>query len=123
MPRFPSLIAAGRVGVLAARADSRPPQAFDQRMSRFLGPAGADLAAGPGVPSRSYDADGRRLLQWDFLAPSTTPAVYPSIGLGFGSFGFGGGGGSGGGVGTGLGFGPAGGAPQGCSVVFETREG
>ena len=125
MPRIPSLIAAGMLGLLAACADSRTPQAFDQRMSGFVGRPEAELVAGLGVPSRTYDADGRRLLQWDFLQPSTSPAVYPSIGLGFGSFGFGRGGGSGVGVGTGLGFGPlgGGGTPQGCSVVFETREG
>lgn len=111
--------------LLGACADSRTPQAFDQRMAGFVGRPEADLVAGLGVPSRTYDADGRRLLQWDFLQPSTTPAVYPSIGLGFGSFGFGRGGGSAVGVGTGLGFGPlgGGGVPQGCSVIFETRDG
>ncbi|MBK1660294.1 hypothetical protein [Paracraurococcus ruber] len=108
---------------LAACA-SQTPQAFDQRMTGFVGKPEAELVAGLGVPTRSYEADGRRLLQWDFVQPSSAPAVYPSIGLGFGSFGFGRGGGSGVGVGTGLGFGLGGGAaPQGCSVVFETRGG
>jgi hypothetical protein len=120
MPRAPLILA---LMLLGACADSRTPQAFDQRMAGFVGRPEAELVAGLGVPGRSYEADGRRLLQWDFLAPSTSPALYPSIGLGFGSFGFGRGGGSGVGVGTGLGLGPLGGPPQGCSVVFETREG
>jgi hypothetical protein len=123
MPRLPSLIAAGMLGLLAACADSRTPQAFDQRMSGFVGRSEAELVAGLGVPSRSYEADGRRLLQWDFLQPSTSPAVYPSIGLGFGSFNFGRSSGSGVGLGTGLGVGPVGGAPLGCSVVFATQGG
>ena len=123
MPRFSSLIAAGMLGLLAACADSRTPQAFDQRMSGFVGRPEAELVAGLGVPSRTYEADGRRLLQWDFLQPSTTPAVYPSIGLGFSSFNFGRSSGSGVGLGTGLGVGPVGGAPLGCSVVFATQGG
>lgn len=66
---------------------SRTPEAFDQRMTTFIGRPEAELVAGLGVPSRSYEADGRRLLQWDFLQQSSAPAIYPSIGLGFGSFG------------------------------------
>jgi hypothetical protein len=125
MLRIRSISSLAAFALLAACADSRTPQAFDQRMTGFIGKPEAELVAGLGVPSRSYDADGRRLLQWDFLQPSTTPAVYPSIGLGFGSFGFGRGGGSAVGVGTGLGFGPlgGGGVPKGCSVIFETRDG
>jgi hypothetical protein len=111
--------------LLGACGTPRTPQAFDQQMTGYVGKTEAELVAGLGVPTRSYEADGRRLLQWDFVQPSTAPAVYPSIGLGFGSFGFGRGGGTGVGLGTGLGFGPFGGAasPQGCSVVFETRGG
>ncbi|TCZ54274.1 hypothetical protein [Roseicella aquatilis] len=118
---IPTLIA---LALLGACADTRTPQAFDQRMAGFVGRPEAELVAGLGVPSRTYEADGRRLLQWDFLQPNPGPALYPSIGLGFGSFGFGRGGGSGVGVGTGLGF-PVGGAapPRGCSVIFETRDG
>ncbi|MDO9708986.1 hypothetical protein [Paracraurococcus lichenis] len=112
------------LALLGACGDSRTPQAFDQRMTAYVGRPEAELVAGLGVPSRTYDADGRRLLQWDFLQPGAGPAVYPSIGLGFGGFSFGRGGGSGFGLGTGVGV-PLGGAapPQGCSVVFETRGG
>jgi len=116
-------IAALTLLILGA-CSSGSPQLFDQRMTSFVGRPETDLVAGLGVPSRTYEADGRRLLQWDFLQPNPGPAVYPSIGLGFGSFGFGRGGGSGVGVGTGLGFGLGGAsAPRACSVVFETRDG
>jgi hypothetical protein len=106
---------------LVGACASRTPEAFDQRMTTYIGRPEAELVAGLGVPNRSYDAEGRRLLQWDFVQPSSSPAIYPSIGLGFGSFGFGR---SGMGVGTGLSVGLGGAsAPQGCSVVFEIRDG
>lgn len=113
------------LALLGACGDSRTPQAFDQRMTSYVGRPEAELVAGLGVPTRTYESDGRRLLQWDFVQPASGPAVYPSIGLGFGSFGFGRGGGSAVGLGTGLGFGPLGGgaSPRPCSVVFETRGG
>ena len=111
------LVALALLGACA----SRTPEAFDQRMTPYVGRPEAELVAGLGVPSRSHEADGRRLLQWDFLQQSSSPSIYPSIGLGFGSFGWGG---SGVGVGTGFGVGLGGGAAlQGCSVVFEVREG
>ena len=114
---IPRLAALALLGACA----SGTPEAFDQRMTTYVGRSEAELVAGLGVPSRSYEADGRRLLQWDFLRQSPGPAIYPSIGLGFGSFGWGG---RGVGVGTGLGAGLGGASPpRGCSVVFEVRQG
>jgi hypothetical protein len=120
MPRIGSISRLAALMLLGACA-SRTPEAFDQRMTTYIGRPEADLVAGLGVPSRSYEADGRRLLQWDFVQQSSAPAIYPSIGLGFGSFGWGG---RGVGVGTGVGAGLGGASPpRGCSVVFEVREG
>jgi hypothetical protein len=120
MLRIRSISRLAALTLLGACA-SRTPEAFDQRMTTYVGRPEAELVAGLGVPSRSYEADGRRLLQWDFLRQSSAPAIYPSIGLGFGSFGWGG---RGVGVGTGVGAGLGGASPQrGCSVVFEVREG
>src|SRR3954469_13644082 len=94
----------GTLALLGACGPTQTPQAFDQRMTSFIGQSEATLVAGLGVPTRTYEADGRRLLQWDFVQPNPGPALYPSIGLGFGGFNFGRGGGSAVGVGTGLGF-------------------
>jgi hypothetical protein len=114
------LAVAGLVGVLAACGASKTPQAFDQRMTSFIGRPETELVASLGVPSRTYEAEGHRLLQWDFVQPPAGPAVYPSIGFGFGNFGWG----SGWGVGSGVGLGLGGAAPpRGCSLVFETRAG
>ena len=114
LPRFAAL-------ALLGACASGTPEAFDQRMATYVSRSEAELVAGLGVPSRSYEAEGRRLLQWDFLRQSSAPAIYPSIGLGFGSFGWGR---SGVGVGTGLGAGLGGASPpRGCSVVFEVRGG
>ena len=113
-------IPAAVLALLAACAPSRTPEAFDQRVEPWIGRPEGELVAGLGVPSRTYEAEGRRLLQYDILQPSPTPVVYPSIGLGFGSLGWG----SGVGVGTGVGLGFGGPAPlQGCALVFEVREG
>lgn len=110
------------LALLGACGASQTPEAFDQRMAGYVGQSEAALVAGLGVPTRTYESDGRRLLQWDFVQQSSAPAIYPSIGLGFGSFSFGRGGGMGVGTGLGLGLGGAG-APRGCSVVFETQGG
>lgn len=124
MLRIRFIPALGALALLGACGTSQTPQAFDQRMTSFIGRPEAELVAGLGVPTRTYEAEGRRLLQWDFVQPNPGPAVIPSIGLGVGGFSFGRGGGTGVGVGTGLGF-PLGGAapPRACSVVFETRGG
>ena len=107
--------------LFATACASGSPEEFDRRMTAYVGRSEADLIAGMGVPNRSYEAEGRRLLQYDLAQPSSAPAVYPSIGLGFGSFGRS----SGVGVGTGLGFGfgGSGAAPRICTLVFETRGG
>jgi hypothetical protein len=90
-------------------------------MATFIGRPETDVVAGLGVPNRTYDSDGRRLLQYEFARPSPAPAIVPSIGLGFGSGRWG----SGWGVGTGLGlgFGGYGTPPAGCILVFEARDG
>jgi hypothetical protein len=119
MLRIRSISRLAALALLGACA-SRTPEAFDQRMTSFVGRPETELVAGLGVPSRTYEADGRRLLQWDFLQQNAGPAIYPSIGFGFGSFGRS----SGVGVGTGLGMGFGGASPpRGCSVVFAIQEG
>jgi hypothetical protein len=107
--------------VLASACSSGTSQEFDRRMSTYMGRPEADVVAGLGVPSRTYDGDGRRLLQYEFARPSSSPAILPSLGLGFGSGSFG----SGFGVGTGIGLGFGGyGAPADtCVLVFESQQG
>jgi hypothetical protein len=119
-----AILAGAALAVLAACSPSRTPEEFDRRVITYVGRTEADLVAGLGVPSRSWESGGTRLLQYDLFQSSPAPAVYPSIGLGFGRFGWGGGWGSGVGVGTGVGLGF--GAPaqvQGCALVFEVRDG
>ncbi len=110
--------------LLAACAATAGPEDLDRRMSAYVGRPEADLVAGLGVPSRTYEAQGRRLLAYEFGGTATSPAIVPGLGLGLG-FGSGGFGGGGPGIGTGLGFGLGGygGAPVAtCSVTFELRE-
>ena len=105
----------------AVACSNATPEAFDGRMAIYVGRPEADVVSSLGVPSRTYEGDGRRLLQYEFARPSSSPVLFPSIGLGFGSGGWRGGGF---GVGTGLGVGHGGyGAPAGCVLVFESREG
>ncbi len=105
--------------LLAACGSSGTTAEFDRRIGTYVGRSEADVVANLGVPSRTYEGDGRRLLQYEFVRPSSRPAVFPSIGLGFGSFG----GGVGVGTGLGLGLGGYGGGAEGCVLVFESREG
>lgn len=105
--------------LLAACASSGTTAEFDRRIGTYVGRPEADVVANLGVPNRTYEADGRRLLQYEFARPSSRPAIFPSIGLGFGSFG----GGVGVGTGLGLGLGGYGGGAEGCVLVFESREG
>lgn len=110
------MILAACLALLAACGPTRTTEGFDQRIAPWIGQTEAALVSGFGVPSRTYEADGRRLLQYDLWQPAAAPAVYPSIGLGFGNLGWG--------VGTGLGLGFGGPAPpQGCALVFEVWEG
>jgi hypothetical protein len=108
------------LGLLAGCAGTSPVE-FDRRMTTYIGRPEADLIAGLGVPQRTYDGDGRRLLHYDLSRPSSTPSVWPSIGVGFGGGGFGRGVGVGTGVGVGLGG--YGGGIEPCAVVFESRDG
>ncbi|MFH5927556.1 hypothetical protein [Roseomonas xinghualingensis] len=107
--------------LLSGCATASTEEAFDQRISTYVGRSEVDLVSGLGVPNRSYDAPtGLRLLQYDFVSPAQGPSIVPMLGLGFGSFG------SGVGIGTGLGLGFSGyGQPAvvDCSVIFELREG
>src|SRR5438105_4235630 len=114
MARQSRRLLAGLILLLTAACSTGTVQEFDRRMTTYVGRPEADVVAGLGVPSRTYDGDGRRLLQYEFIQPSRSPAIMPGIGFGFGGAGFG--------IGTGLGLG-FGGRPDGCALVFETREG
>jgi len=105
---------------VAGCASGSSAEEFDRRVSTYVGRSEADLIAGLGVPSRTYEADGRRLLQYDYARPSSAPVVYPSIGLGFGSWG---GGSTFGGLGLGFGFGGYGASIETCAVTFDVQEG
>jgi hypothetical protein len=105
--------------LLAACGSAGTTAEFDRRIGTYVGRPEAEVVANLGVPNRTYEADGRRLLQYEFARPSSRPAVFPSIGLGFGSFG----GGVGVGTGLGLGLGGYGGGAEGCVLVFESRDG
>lgn len=108
------------LALLAACATATPEE-FDRQMATYVGRSEGEVVASLGVPSRTYDGDGRRLLQYEFARPSAAPAIFPSIGLGFGNWGWGGGWGVG--TGVGLGFGGYGAAPDICTLVFEARDG
>src|SRR5690349_11922448 len=114
--RFPCAV----LVALVAACSTGSPEEFDRRMATWVGHPEGDVVAALGVPSRTYEGDGRRLLQYEFARPSSAPAIFPSIGLGFGTGGWSG---VGFGTGVGLGFGGYGAAPAGCLLVFEVREG
>lgn len=107
--------------LIAGCAPTATVEAFDQRMTTYIGRSEVELVGGLGVPSRAYDTpDGRRLLQYDFANPAPRPALVPSLGFGIGGFG------GGVGIGTGLGValgGYGGSAAPGCSAIFEVRDG
>jgi hypothetical protein len=87
----------------------------------WIGRSELDLVTALGVPSRVYEAEGRRFLAYDEPgAPG--PAVLPSIGIG--GFRSSSGWGSASGIGTGVGltFGNFG-APGPCTTGFEIRDG
>jgi hypothetical protein len=96
------------------------PEAFDRRIAALIGQPEAEAVAALGVPQRSYEGDGRRLLHYEFAGPAPGPILRPGIGLGFGTGGWGSGWGVGTGIGIGLG-GQAAAAP--CVLVLESREG
>lgn len=88
----------------------------------WVGRPEGDLVAALGVPSRVYDAEGRRFLAYD--APGApAPFIMPSIGIGGFRTSGGWGGASGFGTGLGLSFGSLGGAGGPCTTTFEVRQG
>jgi hypothetical protein len=105
------------LALLAACAAEQP---LASQPAAWIGRSEADVVAAFGVPSRAYDAPGRRFLAYD--TAGSAPLVVPSIGLGFGGGSGGWGGGSWSGVGTGIGF-SFGGAPAPCTTTFEVQEG
>jgi hypothetical protein len=87
----------------------------------WVGSSEAQLVAALGVPSRVYEADGRRFLAYDGNG-ATYPAVVPSVGFGVGSVSGGWGRATGVGTGVGLSFGPFGQAGP-CTTTYEVQEG
>lgn len=81
----------------------------------------AELVQRLGVPTGSYEAEGRRFLTFEQQGGSG-PSVTPSIGFGVGRFGGGWGSGTAFGTGIGLGFG-GGGVPRSCTSTFELQQG
>lgn len=79
-----------------------------------------ELVGRLGVPTGSYETEGRRFLTWE-TAGASRPAVTPSLGFGIGRFGGGWGSGTAFGTGLGLSFGGGGGA-QPCATTYELRE-
>jgi hypothetical protein len=106
---------------LMAACTRATPEAFDARMRGFVGGPEAEVVAALGVPNRSLEADGRRLLQYDIAAPAPGPTITPVLGAGVGSIGWGGGYGAGAGVGIGFGAGIP--QPPACTLTFEARDG
>jgi len=94
-------------------------EGFEARQSALIGRSEAELVATLGVPARTYDAEGRRFLQYEDRRLVSYGGGYPygGLGFGFGRRGFG----------TGLGFGFGAGYPlvetRGCDTTFELRSG
>jgi hypothetical protein len=53
------------LGLLAATSACSTRQGFEQRMAAHIGQSEGDLVAALGVPTRTYQADGRRFIQYD----------------------------------------------------------
>jgi hypothetical protein len=111
------LILASLSLALVAGCATGTTEEFDRRIATYVGRTEAEVVAGLGVPSRTYEGDGRRLLQYEFARPSSAPAILPGIGIGFGS------GGVGIGTGLGVGFGGYGASADTCVLVLESRDG
>ncbi|WP_270938067.1 YdgH/BhsA/McbA family protein [Falsiroseomonas oryzae] len=104
---------------LAACADTpQPPPP-----AAWIGRSEADLVASLGVPSRSYEVEGRRFVAYDTPVAAPGPAVVPSIGFGVGRSSGGWGSSTGFGTGLGLSFGNFGGTAQPCTTSFELQDG
>lgn len=91
----------------------------------WIGRSEGELVSALGVPSRVWEAEGRRVLAYDgHGAPTAAPMVVPSIGFGVGRSTGGWGRSTGVGIGTGLTFGGfGGGVAQPCSTNYEIRDG
>jgi hypothetical protein len=110
------ILASLSLAIVAGCATSTTKE-FDRRIATYVGRPEAEVVAGLGVPSRTYEGDGRRLLQYGFARPSLAPTILPGVGIGFGS------GGVGIGTGLGLGFGGYGASADTCVLVLESRDG
>jgi hypothetical protein len=55
---------------------------LDRRIATYVGRPEAEVVTGLGVPNRTYEGDGRHLLQHEFLRPCSAPAILPGVGLG-----------------------------------------
>jgi len=97
-----------------AQAPSGPPP------DSWIGRSEGDLVVGLGVPHRTMEQDGRRLLAYDGTGAGRS-AVVPSIGIGVGG-GSGRYGGTAVGTGIGLSFLP-GAASHACTTTFEAQSG
>ena len=106
--------------LLTLAACAQAPAAPDPTI--WIGRSEADLVAALGVPSRSYEAEGRRFIAYETAGGSSAPAVVPSIGFGVGSFGGGRGGGTAVGTGVGLSFLGGGGGYGPCVTTYELRD-
>lgn len=102
--------------LLAACTQAPPRLAPDSWIGRSEG----DLVSGLGVPHRTMEQDGRRLLAYDGTGMARS-AVVPSIGIGIGG-GSGRYGGTGVGTGLGLSFMPGAGG-NACTTTFEVQGG
>ena len=112
------------LGILAGCARATP-EAFNVQMASLVGRSEADLVAALGVPERTYEAEGRRFLQFENRRLVSYPSA-PFYGPGYGGFGCGGFGGRRFGSAFG-GYYGGGFAPtvetRACDVTFELRAG
>lgn len=76
------------LSILAGCAGATP-EAFHARMASLVGRSEADLVATLGVPERTYDADGRRFLQYEDRRLVSYPSA-PFYGPAYGGLGYGG---------------------------------
>ena len=103
--------------LLLAACTQAPPRPGPES---WIGRSEGDLVAGLGVPHRTMEQEGRRLLAYDGTGVARS-AVVPSIGIGIGG-GSGRYGGTGVGTGLGLSFMPGAGG-NACTTTFEVQGG
>jgi hypothetical protein len=73
------------LGILTGCARATP-EAFNTRMASLVGRSEADLVAALGVPERTYEAEGRRFLQYEDRRLVSYPGA-AFYGPGYGGFG------------------------------------